>query len=200
MGNFQTKKKGTEEEIVVYDVNHIFYDDIGNLRYSSKLAKPVEQRNEELTAIMKCEEEFNAQLIALKGKHVSVTQLQPSEEEFYCIIDSVWIDAWLQYVHLNTMAPGPGPCRNDRLIVFDDEKMSWVSKKGLRPASKLLKGDYRRVSKKIWETYKLYYPASGPMITVGSDYLNDKTWVIHDHAPPKLKENKTLKLIANNFK
>lgn len=200
MGNIQAKKKEEEEkeEVRVYDVSHIFYDEVGNLRYSPKLAKTVEQRKEELLEIMKFEEEFNAHLSAVTSTKLTST-IKPTEEECYCIIDSVWIDAWLQYVHLNTQAPGPGPCTNDRLIIFDDENMCWVAKKGLISASKLIKGDYRRVSKKIWETYKSYYPASGPMITVGTDYLNEKSWVIHDHPPPKVKENKSLRLVGTNF-
>jgi hypothetical protein len=57
-----------------------------------------------------------------------------------------------------------GPCRNNRLLICDYANSRWKAKDGLLMASKSSMGDYRRVSKEVWDKFCEYYPGSGPTI------------------------------------
>ena len=71
------------------------------------------------------------------------------------------------YCHLNRgINPNPGPCRNDCLLVPNEEGTAWVAKPGLVMARKENEGDYRRISKAAWKAFCEMYPGSGPEIKV----------------------------------
>ena len=150
------------------------------------------------------------------------------EETTWYVMSSPWIEAWLEYVNVQkginsryvriVEAPYPGPCDNSVLLKWalrEDENINdnevrycWQAKKNLILASTTDIGDYRRVSKRVWETYKKLYPKSGPeikmkyvntgkfenakMVYVGSTSL--KNWQIINPPPPpagaKLKKIK----------
>lgn len=87
-------------------------------------------------------------------------------EEFFYIMDSAWIESWLHYIHLNKDSPRPGPCKNNRLIIWDEESSKWVGRKGLYMADNSRSGDYRRVSEATWKEYCRRYEGSGPSIRI----------------------------------
>jgi len=85
----------------------------------------------------------------------------------WCVVDTAWLNAWLQYTRLDKdVSPRPGPCRNDRLIVWNEEVHAFGVRDGLLMASAKWKGDYRRVSVAAWEKFQTLYPGSGPTITM----------------------------------
>jgi hypothetical protein len=123
-------------------------------------------------------------------------------------MDSTWIASWLAYVHSDkNFAPAPGPCSNRRLITYDFTEKKYVGRTGLIMARNDFGGDYRRVSKEVWEKFKEYYPESGPAITMVFE-LKDKNekgfydtskWHILDVVEPpedagKKKKKKLLNL------
>ena len=124
-------------------------------------------------------------------------------KEWY-VMDSAWIEAWLAYTHGDkTMAPAPGPCRNHRLITFDYAEGKWKGRFGLWMARKEQGGDFRRVSKEVWEQFVSYYPGSGPAISMtfdagkmdASGVYDTSTWTIVNPPPsPKEKKKKKIQL------
>jgi hypothetical protein len=115
-----------------------------------------------------------------------------SGKEWYAM-DTAWIASWLAYAHGDkSVAPAPGPCRNNRLLAFDYVEGKWKGRFGLWMAKKEQEGDFRRVSKEVWEQFVAYYPGSGPAISMeydpskvdASGVYDTSTWVIHDPPPP----------------
>ena len=94
-----------------------------------------------------------------------------SQLKTWCIIDNVWLVAWLDYVHRNRWhAAAPGPCINNRLIRWDDSAQRYIGRPGLVMASAVSPGgDYRRISEETWEKFKEFYPSSGPKIELDLD-------------------------------
>lgn len=83
------------------------------------------------------------------------------------MIETAWLTAWLAYVHHDKhIAPAPGPCRNDRLIIWDPLQNLFVGRPGLVMAHKNCAGDFRRISRETWQKFKEFYPESGPSITM----------------------------------
>ena len=108
--------------------------------------------------------------------------------------------SWLAYVKFDRKAaPAPGPCDNRRLIVYDSENKAWVGRPGLIMARSDFGGDYRRVSKDVWELFCSFYPNSGPTITMvfNASEKNEKgfydtsKWQILD--PPPIPDDGTSK-------
>jgi hypothetical protein len=57
-----------------------------------------------------------------------------------------------------------GPCRNDRLVIFDEQEQCWVPRLGLLLTDKRTRGNYSVVSGAVWEVFRDCYPGSGPEI------------------------------------
>lgn len=115
-------------------------------------------------------------------------------------MDSAWIASWLAYVQFDRKAaPAPGPCNNRRLITYDYSEKRYVGRSGLIMARKDFGGDYRRVSKEVWELFCEYYPGSGPTITMVFElaeknekgFYDTSKWTILD--PPPAPEDATIK-------
>lgn len=94
-----------------------------------------------------------------------------SQLKTWCIVDNVWLAAWLDYVHRNRWhAAAPGPCINNRLIRWDDSAQRYIGRPGLVMASAVSPGgDYRRISEETWSKFKEFYPSSGPKIELDLD-------------------------------
>jgi hypothetical protein len=115
-------------------------------------------------------------------------------------MDSAWIESWLAYVNVNKgIAPCPGRCNNNRLIIYDYQQQKYVKRPKLIMAVKDRAGDYRRVSEEVWYKFKEYYPDSGPAISM-TFTENDKSpeaceWTVIDHIdPPRDLDKKKKKL------
>lgn len=96
-----------------------------------------------------------------------VDSIEEEEGKIWYIMDSAWITSWLAYVQFNKdVSPAPGPCKNHRLLVPDFENSCWKAKPNLVMATtgKKTLGDYRRVSREVWENFCIYYPGCGPEI------------------------------------
>ena len=111
-------------------------------------------------------------------------------------MDTAWIESWLAYTYYNKgVSPNPGPCRNNRLIEWNDETLNWNIRSNLDIATASFKGDYRKVSSETWFAFKKYYPNSGPAITFQyrvvineldkSKKIEMQNWKIIDNVPPK---------------
>jgi hypothetical protein len=120
-------------------------------------------------------------------------------------MDSPWIASWLAYVHYDRKgSPAPGPCNNMRLVMYDYGEKRYSGRTGLIMARKDFGGDYRRVSKEVWELFKEYYPDSGPAITMvfnvseknEKGFYDTAQWKIIDAipAPPDTTTRKKKKL------
>lgn len=71
----------------------------------------------------------------------------------------------LAYAHFDIgVSPAPGPCKNHRLLIPDYGKHEWKGRPDLVMATAHIMGDYRRVSKEVWEKFCEYYKGSGPEI------------------------------------
>ena len=57
-----------------------------------------------------------------------------------------------------------GPCRNDRLIRFDEPSGLWIPRPFLQPTDKRTNGNYSLLTESLWEVFKERYPGSGPEI------------------------------------
>jgi hypothetical protein len=122
-------------------------------------------------------------------------------------MDSTWIASWLAYVHFDKrFAPAPGPCNNKRLITYDYQEKKYVGRTGLIMARNDFGGDYRRVSKEVWELFKEYYPESGPAITMTFElkeknekgFYDTSKWNILDFVePPPDQNGKKKKKLVN---
>jgi hypothetical protein len=138
--------------------------------------------------------------------------VQKTPGQTWNVVDSVWIEAWLHYVHLGENYPRPGPCRNDRLVelhVSDNEDSNeWHARQGMQMAVPSRKGDYRRVHPNTWKAIKEVYPGSGPDITMVYTYeerlaetgaYDTSSWVItpDEHMIDVHKRKKKRKLLAN---
>jgi hypothetical protein len=117
-------------------------------------------------------------------------------------MDSAWIASWLAYVHIDKKhAPAPGPCNNRRLLTFDYTEKRYVGRPGLIMARSDFGGDYRRVSKAVWDKFKEFYPESGPAVTMTFNLAekNDEglydcsKWTVIDFIEPPEDGNKTKK-------
>lgn len=112
-------------------------------------------------------------------------------------MDSAWIESWLAYVNVNKgIAPCPGRCNNNRLVVYDYQLQKYVKRQKLIMAVKDRAGDYRRVSEEVWHKFKEYYPDSGPAIAM-TFTENDSSpeaceWTVVDFIdpPPDLDKKK----------
>ncbi len=105
-------------------------------------------------------------------------------------------------MHFDTQnAPAPGPCRNDRLLVWDCIESKYVGRFGLFMAVKDRAGDYRRVSKATWDEFRSFYPGSGPTISIKfntsevneSGLYDTSLWNILDPPPPPQNKDKKKK-------
>lgn len=120
-------------------------------------------------------------------------------------MDSAWIESWLAYVNVNKgIAPCPGRCNNNRLIIYDYQLQKYVKRPKLIMAVKDRAGDYRRVSEEVWYKFKEYYPDSGPAISM-TFTENDSSpdaceWTVIDHIdPPHDLDKKKKKLRIPKF-
>lgn len=128
------------------------------------------------------------------------------------IMDSAWIASWLAYVKFDRkVAPAPGPCKNNRLIIYDYHDKKYIGRPGLIMARKDFGGDYRRVSKEVWDLFCSYYPNSGPSITMvfvlsekneKGIYDTSKWTIIDPPSPPEdaMEKKPKKKLINFNLK
>jgi len=180
------KKKGgiSEDDAFVYDPRLIYYDDDGNLRYDE--GGKIVSVDKELKEIM------------------STDDLTEEDDKTWCVIETAWLSAWLTYTRLDKgVSPRPGICRNDRLIIWNEEENKYVVRNGLTMASKTWKGDYRRVSLKTWEKFQELYPGSGPTITMeytpakGKKGEEIKNWIVVN--PPLLPDEDKRKKLEMKF-
>lgn len=96
------------------------------------------------------------------------------------------------------VCPAPGPCKNHRLIVWDDELKKWVGRPGILMATSSREGDYRRVTKETWLKFCEFYPGCEPTIKMifHPDELNSvgqyplETFEILDPPEPPLEPKK----------
>jgi len=125
----------------------IAFDEHGNLRYGA----PERDRNAELVKILGTDK----------------NHFDEEGKDWY-IMDSTWVHSWLLYVYLDVdNAPGPGPCRNDRLLEMPapgDYSPPSKVRRDLVMATARRAGDYRRVCKETWDAFQELYPGSGPEI------------------------------------
>jgi len=144
MGSGESKEKDEEESVLPCHL--IGYDEHGNL--SLLVGGEKRDRDDEMVRIM------------------NFDKIEGEDEKPWSIMDSVWVQSWLCYVHLErNIAPMPGPCRNDRLIMLNQETNEWVARSGLIMAVKDRAGDYRRVTEEVWREFQKLYPGSGPEIS-----------------------------------
>ncbi len=80
------------------------------------------------------------------------------------MVEVNWINSWLAHVHFNKASPSPGPCKNQPLLVINDDETAFVPKPGVSLATKTNQGDYRIVSVAMWKEICKFYPGSGPVI------------------------------------
>ena len=89
-----------EVESKVFNLRLIAFDKNGNLRYGA----PERDRNDEIVKILSTEKNHRDE--------------PDNPDKLWYIMDSVWVNAWLLYVHLDVdHAPGPGPCRCAPLLI-----------------------------------------------------------------------------------
>ena len=147
-----------EIESKVLNPRLISFDAHGNLRYGG----PERDRNDELLRVLSTDKDHK-------------NDDDPNQEWY--IMDSAWVQSWLLHVYLDPdNAPGPGPCRNDRLCVNRDHLSSSSFSTSKRISTRLKAkdrlvmatakraGDYRRVCEKTWRVFQELYPGSGPSI------------------------------------
>eukprot|EP00968_Pinguiococcus_pyrenoidosus_P000332 scaffold23_cov268-Pinguiococcus_pyrenoidosus.AAC.2 len=86
-----------------------------------------------------------------------------AEEVVWYIIPSAWLESWVAFIREDRVRP----CRiRNEVLLEETDDGAWVQKNGLTAASKLRKGDYRRISEAVWKEFVDLYPGSGPEITV----------------------------------
>mmetsp|Transcript_1228 Transcript_1228/g.2609 ORF Transcript_1228/g.2609 Transcript_1228/m.2609 type:complete len:355 (-) Transcript_1228:128-1192(-) len=150
MGVCQSKKKDDEEEEEeegTNDTRLIKWDKYGNLRHGEL---PDVDPDRQMLEIME----------------LDVTRADQDGVTWY-VVESAWLASWLSFVHVDKgHAPCPGPCRNDRLIEWDNDECKYVGRTGLMMSSAQGSGDFRRVSRDTWLKYKEFYPESGPTMTL----------------------------------
>lgn len=152
MGSSSSKEEAASNDPVLR-FEEIYYDEDGNLRVGKKHLKTKRQKEDELRLILDIEEDADPEDLE-------------AEDTVWYIMDAAWIGNWFAYTHFEAgVAPHPGPCRNDRLLVFDYDGGQWVPGRRLIMATKKRTGDYRRVTRKVWEQFCELYPGSGPTIT-----------------------------------
>ncbi|CAM9237132.1 unnamed protein product, partial [Discosporangium mesarthrocarpum] len=120
-----------------------------------------EHRAEELAAITS------------SGKPI-LTPIRAGERWF--IIDSRWMDHWLEFcMSKRRMAP-PGPVDNSWMLHTD--KRRYTPYQGLTLAVGKSAGDYRRVGPEVWEHFMRIY-GGGPAIYVDGPPVEDLSrWVV----------------------
>mmetsp|Transcript_19104 Transcript_19104/g.72215 ORF Transcript_19104/g.72215 Transcript_19104/m.72215 type:complete len:224 (-) Transcript_19104:1360-2031(-) len=95
-----------------------------------------------------------------------------AEEVVWYIIPSAWLESWVAFIREDRVRP----CRiRNEVLLEETDDGAWVQKNGLTAASKLRKGDYRRISEAVWKEFVDLYPGSGPEITVVG---KDAEWAI----------------------
>lgn len=126
-------------------------------------------------------------------------QSRKNPQPKYYVVNSVWLEQWLQYVHIDappkshgipsqkerpaphTRAPRnarrPGPISNYALLNFVSGKL--IPKQGLeRSRGNDAGGDYRIVSEEVWMVFLRHY-GGGPCIQLRPD----------DHSPKKANQS-----------
>jgi hypothetical protein len=143
---FGTAEKDSSKSFVL-NPRLIAFDEHGNLRYGAP------------------ERDRNAELVKVLG--TDTNHFNEEGKDWY-ILDSTWVHSWLLYVYLDVdNAPGPGPCRNDRLLEMPapgDYLPPSKVRRDLVMATARRAGDYRRVCKETWDAFQELYPGSGPEI------------------------------------
>jgi hypothetical protein len=130
--------------------------------------------------MMRCVEFSSAMLLETARylylvMHRVISKFKPKGNLVWYILDTAWMNAWLQFVHYNKhVSPNPGPCRNDDLLKWDHKEKRWIAKEGLVLSTKDKPGHYCRVSKECWAVFVENYPDSGPTI------IHDLT--VHAHS------------------
>lgn len=145
------KSKSEEDdspEAIGFQMKNIFYDADGNLRCGNV----TNDKDEEMRQVSLGD--------------AFATKLKDEDGSEWCIVDTNWFNAWMSFVHLDRdTCPNPGPCRNDRLVVFDEATQRWVARRGLVATDKRTNGNYSLMSPAVWEVFRDCYPGSGPHIS-----------------------------------
>ncbi len=187
-----SESKSQNDDLRVFDFNGISYDEFGNLVYEKIPSNRKDDRakEKELREIIACEE-----------KQVDdVENTVKAPQEWY-IMDALWVELWLAYIYVDKDQPAPGPCNNYRLIHPNFDKDVWEGRIDMRLSKGEKGGDYRRVNKQTWDTYKKYYPGSGPEIkiteklntdgSIDMNHLNNAlNWVVEELKMPKNRTKK----------
>ena len=117
-------------------------------------------------------DDASEEVISRKRNNLELHDFFQDGKEWY-VIDSVWINTWLAYVHYGKdISPNPGPCDNTRLLNNDTGNSCWVPKPDMICATKTKSGHYRRITKETWEIFCECYPGSGPEIKMKYDPVN----------------------------
>ena len=181
------------DDLRVFDFDGISYDEFGNLVYEKIPSNRKDDRakEKELREIIACEQ-----------KQVEDDENSTKVPQEWYIMDALWVELWLAYIYVDKDQPAPGPCNNNRLIHPNFDKDLWEGRIDMKLSQGEKGGDYRRVNKQTWDTYKKYYPGSGPEIKIteklntdGSidiNHLNNAlNWVVEGLKMPKNRSRKS---------
>jgi len=160
MGCCKSKSEDDDSpETLGFQMKNIFYDADGNLRCGNV----TNDKDEEMRQVS-LNDAFS-------------TKLKDEDGSEWCVVDTNWFNAWMSFVHLDrNSSPNPGPCRNDRLVTFDEHTQRWVPRSGLVATDKRTNGNYSLMSPAVWEVFRDCYPGSGPEIKYTYNSL-------HHHQP-----------------
>ncbi len=172
MGVFGSKEK-KPEKTASYQLKRNYFDEHGNLRLGNR---PLSNFFLMLTERIPFSGDKPRDKKVELEKFVELENSADQGAETWNIVSTLWIQAWLAFVHYNKSSPAPGPCNNEVLLRVDTENNCWVAKEGIRMATSKVTGDYRRVSTEMWKEICALYPGSGPEIKV--DFVEVKSCVV----------------------
>jgi hypothetical protein len=142
----------------VYDLNKIYWDADGNLRYG----KTTRDRDYEVLTILKADESDAD---------------DPDETKLWMIVPSRWIKFWLLFSHHKIVHEPPGPINTRSLVIKDKTSGLLRPRNTLNPPTQSDPGHYRRVSLEVWLKLLNMYGCDGPAIAVlGAPYDEKSRW------------------------
>ena len=148
----------------------------------------------ELATGAKASVEQSKKELILPTKEVEVDRIlsaghaKPSR---WYIVESQFVHDWLEYTGVKNPAAGADPTApppetprptkldNAKLLLTDEGTKLWVVNPAIKVAHGDDSGDYRRVTKQVYNSYCNMYPGSGPAVCVLDKTKEDlETWFI----------------------